>query len=154
MSKETGFSAADKEERINYFLSSPENKRLLERLNETRNRLPWTQKIVDSLKSRIEHSGELSDKQRSLATKLYLDCCITTDEKLIEQVETRKTCLRLLGMELGKTADFIYNMVYHSDTRPFTVNQIRAVNNIAKRHRKALEEAPPLTDFDGWFPKT
>ena len=150
-----GFTEADREYQRNAFLAVPENKKLWERLEETKKRLPWTRYTVESLQRYVEAKGFLTDKQRSYATSLYLDCCMTPDDKITQQIETRKTCFRLLNLELGRVKQFVDSVVFFSDTHPFTSGQIRAINNIAKRLRAELTKVPKLDDdkFDGWFPK-
>jgi len=148
-----GFTAVDKEEVRSKFLAVPENKKLWDRLEETVNRLPWTRYLVDSLKDWIDHHGSLTANQKSLVTKLYLDCCITTEDRLAEQRTTRKLCYRLNELELGKLQVFISDVLYKTNTRPFTSGQINALNKIAQRHQKKLAEIPEILDenFDGWF---
>lgn len=153
--KTLGFTEADKEQQRNAFLAVPENRKMWERLEETKERLPWTRHTVESLQNYVEAKGVLTDKQRSYATSLYLDCCMTPDDKIIQQVEARKTCFRLLNLELGRVKPFIDDIIFFSDTHPFTAGQLRAVNNISKRLRAELTKIPKLDSemFDGWFLK-
>jgi hypothetical protein len=148
------FTGKDRDTAINEFKSKPENATLWNRLNETKERLPWVRYLVESLQSQIIHKGMLSDKQRSLATSLYLDACITTDDKIFEQREARKLGYRLMELNLGRVQQLVSDIMYRTDSRAFTLAQIRAFQNIAKRQRLNLMKVPKLIDgetFDGWF---
>jgi len=149
-----GFTGKDKEDNLNKFLATPEYQTLWSRLEETKKRLPWTRSTVDSLKAFVEGKGSLTDKQKSFATSLYIDMCVMSDDRLFEQVETRKVGYRLLDLELGRARNFVIDVMYKTDTRPFSLGQMRALNNIAKRQRVKLTQIPKLVDgetFDGWF---
>jgi len=148
-----GFTGKDKEDNLKKFFASPENKKLWERLEETTQRLPWIKSLVDSLKSYAEQTGNLTEKQKSLATSIYIDACVTTDDRLFEQVEARKLGYRLMELELGRVRELVIDIMYRADNRPFSLGQIRALNNIAKRQRVKLTQIPKLTNetFDGWF---
>jgi len=148
-----GFSGKDIEDNLKNFTASPEHKKLLDRLEETKQRLPWSRSTVDSLRTYIEQHGELTDKQKSFATSLYIDACVTTDDKLFEQVETRKLGYRLMELELGRVTNLVYDIMLRADTRPFSLGQQRALKNIAKRQCVKLTQIPKLNEetFDGWF---
>ena len=148
-----GFTGKDREDNLKEFFSSPEHKKLWDRLEETKQRLPWTRSTIDSLRGYIENTGTLTDKQKSFATSLYIDACVTTDDRLFEQVETRKLGYRLMELELGRVHSLVYDIMDRTDSRPFSLGQARAFNNIAKRQRVKLTQIPKLTDetFDGWF---
>lgn len=147
-----GFSGKDKEDNLNKFFASPEYKKLWDRLEETKQRLPWIRATVDSLEAYIEQTGTLTDKQKSFATSLYIDACVTSDDRLFEQVETRKLGYRLMDLELGRVRSLVIDIMFRTNTRPFSLGQMRAFNNIAKRQRVKLTQIPKLTDetFDGW----
>lgn len=149
------FTSADKESNRKEFLALPENAKLWERLAETEQRLPWCRTLINSLRGYAEFKGKMTDKQRSLATSLYLDCCMTSDDKLIEQVATRKLGYRLMELQLGRTNDFVRDVMFRCDNRAFTGGQMRAIQNIAKRVAHPLANIPEMTDdtFDGWFKK-
>ena len=148
-----GFTGKDKEDNLEKFFASPEYKTLWERLDETKQRLPWTRSTIDSLKHFIETTGNLTDKQKSFATSLYIDACVTSDDRLFEQVETRKLGYRLMELELGRVANLVIDIMSRADNRPFSLGQTRAFNNIAKRQCVKLTHIAKLTDetFDGWF---
>jgi len=148
------FTMADREKALEEFRAKlPGNATLWDRLEETRARLPWLRSLVDSLQSQIIVKGELSDKQRSLATKLYLDACMTSDDKIEEQQEARKLGYRLLELNLGNAFTFVNDVMFKSSSRPLSFGQMRAMRNIAKRQVNKLAQVPKLTDetFDGWF---
>ncbi len=148
------FTGKDVQSEIDKFKAKPENATLWDRLEETKQRLPWIRSLVDSLQGQVIHKGALSDKQRSLATSLYLDACITSDDKVFEQQEARKLGYRLMVLNLGRVQQFVSDIMYRTDKRPFTLGQMRAFQNIAKRQREKLKEVPKLIDgetFDGWF---
>lgn len=149
------FTQADKESNLAKFLETPEHKKLWERLEETEKRMPWCRNLVASLRGYTEFKGAMTDKQKSLATSLYLDCCMTTDDKIQEQVNCRKLGYRLLELRLGRTGDFILDVMTRCDGRAFTGGQMRAIYNIAKRVAHPLASVPEMTDdsFDGWFKK-
>lgn len=148
-----GFTGKDKEDNLKKFFASPEYKTLWNRLDETRQRLPWTRSTIDSLKNYIEEKGTLTDKQKSFATSLYIDACVTSDERLFEQVETRKLGYRLMELELGGVRSLVINIMSRVDSRPFSLGQARAFTSIAKRQCVKLTKIPKLTNetFDGWF---
>lgn len=149
-----GFTGKDKEDNLNKFFASPEYKKLWDRLEETKQRLPWIHTTIDSLKAYIEQTGTLTDKQKSFATSLYIDACVTSDDRLFEQVEARKLGYRLMNLELGRVKGFVSDIMYKTNNRPFSLGQIRALNNIAKQQRVKLTQIPKLidgVDFDGWF---
>ena len=148
-----GFTGKDREDSLKEFLASPTNKKLWERLEETRQRLPWTRSTIDSLKSYAERTGAMTEKQKGFATTLYIDACVTSDDRLFEQVETRKLGYRLMNLELGRVASLVIDIMYKTESRPFSLAQMRAFNNIAKRQRVKLTQIPKLTEetFDGWF---
>ncbi len=153
------FTQAERDGNVQGFLSLPENAKLWERLEETSQRLPWCRSLVNNLKAYVEYKGKMSDKQKSLATSLYLDCCMTTDDKLEEQTNCRKLGYRLMELQLGRTGEFVRDVMLRCDGRAFTGGQMRAIYNIAKRVAHPLANIPELTDetFDGWFklqPKT
>jgi hypothetical protein len=149
------FTEAERKGNIQGFLSLPENAKLWERLEETEKRLPWCRSLVASLRGYVEFKGKMTDKQKSLATSLYLDCCMTTDDKLEEQVNCRKLGYRLLELQLGRTGDFVRDVMCRCDGRAFTGGQMRAFYNIAKRVAHPLANIPEINDeiFDGWFKK-
>jgi len=149
-----GFTGKDREDSLKEFLASPTNKKLWERLEETRQRLPWIGSLVDDLQSYAGKHGTLTDKQKSLATSIYIDACVTSDDKLFEQVETRKLGYRLLELGLSAAGKrFILDVMDRANSRPFSLGQIRAINDIAKRQCVKLTQISKLTDetFDGWF---
>lgn len=149
-----GFTAKDKEVNLEQFFTSPGNKKLWDRLEETKKRLPWIRELVDSLQGHAEILGSMTDKQKCLATSIYIDACVTTDDKLFEQVETRKLGYRLMQLRLGnKAGNLIYDIMYRADTRPFSLGQMRVIKDIANNKRVELTNIPKLTDktFDGWF---
>jgi len=150
------FTGKDVQSEISKFKAKPENATLWDRLDETKERLPWIKSLVDSLQGQIIHKGTLTDKQRSLATSLYLDACMTSDDKVFEQQEARKLGYRLMVLNLGRVQQFVSDIMYRTDKRPFTLGQITAFQNIAKRQREKLSKVPKLIDgetFDGWFKK-
>jgi len=62
----------------------------------------------------------------------------------------------LMVLNLGRVQQFVSDIMYRTDKRPFTLGQMRAFQNIAKRQREKLKEVPKLIDgetFDGWFKK-
>lgn len=148
-----GFTGADKENNLKEFLASEAHQMLWERLEETKQRLPWTRGTVDSLKAHVERTGEMTVKQKGFATSLYIDACVTTDERLTEQVETRKLGYRLMDLELGRVRSLVIDIMYHTSKRPFSMGQARAFKNIAKQQCVKLTHIPKLTnkEFDGWF---
>lgn len=148
-----GFTGKDREDNLKKFFADTGNEKLWERLEETKKRLPWARKTIDSLKSYAEETGAMTDKQRGFATSLFIDSCVTRDDKLFEQVKTRKLGYRLMELELGRVRGLVIDIMYKADTRPFSLGQIRAFNNIAKRQQVKLTLTPKLTDetFDGWF---
>ena len=151
--RDIGFTDADRESNIKAFLELPEHQKLWERLDETKERLPWCRSLIDNLMGYVGYKGKMSDKQMSLATSLYLDCCMTTDDKLQEQTNCRKLGYRLMELQLGRTGDFVRDVMMRCDSRAFTGGQMRAIYNIAKRVAHPLANIPELTDeeFDGWF---
>jgi len=148
-----GFTGKDKEDNLNKFFAVPEYKTLWDRLEETKQRLPWARSTVDSLKAYVEQKGTMTEKQKSFATSLYIDACVTTDDRLFEQVETRKLGYRLMELELGRVRSLVTDIMLKTDSRPFSLGQARAFNSIAKRQCVKLTQIPKLTDetFDGWF---
>jgi len=153
------FTGADKETVLKGFLAVPENTTLWNRLEETKETLPWLRSLVNSLQTQAGAKGALSDKQRSLATSLYLDACITTNDKVFEQQEARKLGYRLMRLNLGRVQQLVSDIMYRTESRPFSLAQIRAFQNIAQRQRVKLTQIPKLTSetFDGWnevVPKT
>jgi len=153
--KDIGFTQAEREGNLKAFLDTPEHKKLWERLEETEKRMPWCRQLVTSLRGYAEFKGKMTDKQKSLATSLYLDCCMTTDDKIQEQVNCRKLGYRLLELQLGRTGDFLLDVMTRCDGRAFTGGQMRAIYNISTRVAHPLASIPELTDdsFDGWFKK-
>jgi hypothetical protein len=154
-----GFTDEDRDLNIKAFCDNLEHKKLWERLGETEKIMPWNKSLIQSLKTYIGNTSKLTSKQKSLATSLYLDCCMTSEDKLIEQVTTRKLGYRLMELELGQrkwsgshsTMHFIRDVMYRTDTRPFTGGQIRALQNIAQRYATKLADIELNGDFDGWF---
>jgi len=148
-----GFVAVDKDKNIETFLADDGHAKCWQRLDETRERMPWTRSLVDSLKKHICKTGTLTEKQMSLATSLYIDCCIMTDDKIEAQQETRKLGYRLLHLLLGQMEDMVTSIMDNTSKRAFTVAQQRAFNNVAKRQIVELTKIPKHTDetFDGWF---
>ena len=148
-----GFTGKDKEDNLERFFAVPGNKKLWERLDETKQRLPWIRSTVDSLKGYAENNGVMTEKQKSFATSLYIDACVTTDDRLFEQVEARKLGYRLLNLQLGRVQVLVNDIMDKADSRPFSMGQIRVFKNIAKRQCVKLTQIPKLTDetFDGWF---
>lgn len=148
-----GFTGADKEDNLKTFLASEAHQILWERLEETKQRLPWTRSTVDDLKAYAERTGKMTVKQKSFATSLYIDACVTSDDRLFEQVETRKLGYRLMELELGRVRSLVIDIMYHTSSRPFSLGQTRAFKNIAKRQCVKLTKIPKLTEkeFDGWF---
>jgi len=128
------------------------HKRAAEMLLDVKNRLPWHRNITDSLIRQAERKGNLSDKQLSLITKLYLESCVRSDGDIKSQVECRKMCIRLSKLELGRTSDFIESVLEQTSTRPFSPLQMKSVRKIAK-FSKQIESVPELDDntFDGWY---
>lgn len=152
-----GFTGADIESNLNAFFSIADgNKKLWERLHETRDRLPWLRGLIDSLTGTVESKGELTGKQKSLATSLYIDSCTMTDEKIAEQVKMRKVGYRLMTLGLGRANKFIGDVMFRTNTRSLSLAQMRAMNDVAVRVRTELQKVPKLTDedFDGWFKKS
>ncbi len=148
------FTAKDRDTEIEKFKATPENATLWDRLLETKERLPWTRQLVESLQRQVVSRGKLSDNQRSLATSLYIDTCITSDDKIFEQKEMRKLGYRLLTLNLGRVQEFVSDIMFRTDSRAFTLGQMRAFQNIAKRQRLQLTKVPKLIEgetFDGWF---
>ncbi len=148
-----GFTGKDRENTLNKFFASPENKKLWERLDETKQRLPWTRSTVDSLKTYAEKTGKMTEKQKSFATSLYIDTCVIGDDKLFEQVETRKLGFRLMQLELRNVQSLVTDIMFRTNTKSFSLGQIRAFQNIAKRQQAKLTKVKKLTDgvdFDGW----
>src|SRR3972149_2463022 len=76
------FTQSERDANVSRFIDSPEHKKLWERLEETEKRMPWCRQLVASLRGYAEFKGVMTDKQKSLATSLYLDCCMTTDDKI------------------------------------------------------------------------
>ncbi len=154
-SEEMGsFSAQDRQTEIDKFKSIPENATLWDRLVETKELLPWAKKLVESLQNQVVKKGHLTDAQRSLATSLYLDACITSEDKVFEQREARKLGYRLMLCNLGRVQQFVEDIMFRTDSRAFTLGQMRALQNIANRQRTNLMKIPKLIDgetFDGWF---
>jgi len=149
-----GFTGKDKEDSLKEFFTVPGNKTLWDRLEETKQHLPWMRSLVDSLMAYVEKTGTLSDPQKSLATGIYIDACVTGDDKVFEQVATRKLGYRLKDLDLGFRANhLVADIMSRSDSRPFSLGQIRVFNNIAKKQVANLTKIPKLTDetFDGWF---
>lgn len=148
-----GFTGKDKEDNLKEFFAYAQNRKLWERLEETKQRLPWTRSIVDSLKGYVEQAGKMTDKQKSFATSLYIDACVTNDDRLFEQVETRKLGYRLMELELGRVKSLVIDIMLKSDSRPFSLGQIRVFHSIAKVQCVKLTQIPKLTaeTFDGWF---
>jgi hypothetical protein len=147
------FTEADEETNVASFLASDEHKKLWDRLDEVTRVMPWTIRIVESLRHRVKSIGNLTEKQKSLATKLFIDSCVMDEDRLAEQVATRKMCYRLNELDLGKVKIFVENVLYQTDNRAFSSGQIRAINNIAKHARIKLEDVPELSseNFDGWY---
>ena len=146
------FTGKDREDNKEKFFADEGHKKLWERLDETKKRLPWIQATVDSLEAYIEKNGTLTDNQKSFATSLFIDACVTSDDRLFEQVETRKLGYRLMKLELGRVRSLVTDIMFRTNTRPFSLGQMRAFNNIAKRQIVKLTQIPKLTDetFDGW----
>ncbi len=151
---DNSFTGKDRDTEIAKFKAIPENATLWDRLEETKQRLPWIGSLVKSLQGQIVQKGVLSDKQRSLATSLYIDACVTSDDKVFEQQEARKLGYRLMVLNLGRVQQLVEDIMFRTDSRPFTLGQIRAFQNIAKRQRINLMNVPKMIDgetFDGWF---
>ena len=148
-----GFTGKDKEDNLKKFFATPEYKTLWDRLDETKQRLPWTRSTIDSLKTYVEQKGTMTEKQKSFATSLYIDACVTSDDRLFEQVETRKLGFRLMELELGRVRSLVLDIMDKANSRPFSLGQTRAFNSIAKRQCVKLTQIPKLTEetFDGWF---
>lgn len=149
-----GFTQEDKDINVAMFCENPEHKNLWDRLTEVEQRMPWTRELIKSLKDYVGGTGKLSSAQMGLATNLYIDCCMITDERMDEQVAVRKMGYRLLELELGqKTRMFVGDVMVKCGTRRFTPGQVRALNNIASRYSHALAQIDDLPDeeFDGWL---
>ncbi len=139
-----------KEDKIANFKQN--NKELTTMLEELK-KLPWHSFILNSLWQYVEAKGELTEKQRSLVTKLYLECCITSDSKIEEQREMRRLLYQLRTADVGrKDMNFISSLLLFSERRPLTYRQVEVTKKMAKRYMKKMKEI----DFDGWFsvPKT
>lgn len=124
----------------------------LEMLNEIKDRIPWQRGLVASLQGHIKRKGNLTPKQASLVTSLYLDNCVKSDGEIKQQVECRKLCLRLMECRLGKTQDFVRSVASYTYDRPFSLAQMRCINKVATRKRKELSSIPEFDEhnFDGW----
>ncbi len=149
-----GFTQEDKDTNVAMFCENPEQKNLWDRLTEVEQRMPWTRELIKSLKDYVGGTGKLSSAQMGLATNLYIDCCMITDERMDEQVNVRKMGYRLLELELGqRTRRFVTDVMYQCNTRRHTPGQIRALSNIASRYSHALTQVADLPDeeFDGWL---
>ena len=149
-----GFTQEDKDTNVAMFCEDPAQKSLWDRLTEVEQRMPWTRELVKSLKEYVGGTGKLTSPQMGLATNLYIDCCMITDERMDEQIAVRKMGYRLLELELGqKTRQFVSDVMYRCGTRRFTPGQSRALYNIATRYSHALAQVADLPDeeFDGWM---
>lgn len=126
--------------------------RIVEMLEEIKSRLPWQRQLVASLTTYIEAKGELTPKQRSLVTSLYLDNCVKSDIDIQEQIDCRKLLLRLGQTKLGKVEEFIRSVILYTYDKPFSPLQMKGVRNIAKRYHEQLESVPEVNEsnFDGW----
>lgn len=126
--------------------------RAIEMLEEMRERIPWQRQFLNSIYIQIEQKGDLSPKQRSLITSLYLDNCVRSDADIKEQVELRKVCLRLLEIKLGRTRSFIQSVANFTNNRPFSPLQMKSIRGVAEKRERVLSEIPDFTDdnFDGW----
>ena len=126
--------------------------RTVEMLDEIRNRIPWQRGLVDSLQRYLKRKGELTPKQASLVTSMYLDNCVQSDADIRLQVDCRKLALRLMDCRLGKMMDFVRSVVSHTYNRQFSLAQMRSINKIGARMQKELSNIPELDErgFDGW----
>lgn len=148
-----GFTGKDRQTMKESFLADEGNQKLWERLKETKERLPWTRQIVTSLQEWVEKHGSLTEKQKGLATSLYIDACVISDDKLFEQAEARKLGYRLMELRLGRIHDTVHDIMLKSDGRILTPGQIGVFQGVAKQQCVKLTLIPKMTEenFDGWF---
>lgn len=126
------------------------NQRAWEMLEELKTRCPWRKGIVNSLVGYVEFKGQLTAKQLSLITDMYLDNCAMSDGDITEQVDCRKLCFKLMNTSLGKMGKFIQSVLNQTGTRPFTQAQIRGVRKIANWKKEELSKINIDSTFDGW----
>ena len=126
--------------------------RIIEMLEEMKDRIPWQRQMTESLLHWIIKRGDLSEKQTALVVSLYADSCVRSDSNIKAQVECRKLCYRLMKTQLGKMNGFVLSVLDHTNTYPLSPAQMKAIQKVAKRKETELEDVPDLTgdNFDGW----